>query len=271
MSKPPSPLSVGTKQKVLELLDGDPTPQKLEAALRHLSKWRVKLLENTLIAQNGTTITAGPFKDMIYDVPASEGGRVPRLLGAYEKTLTPIIESIIAAAPPLIIDVGCAEGYYAVGLARRLPDSIVWARDTDEIAQERATALAASNHVSNRVKVGGRLTHADFDICRAQDTTVICDIEGGEDALLDPDRAKGLRRANILVEVHENMVPGLTERIANRFAQTHYITELGRRFDSADLPDWMAGLGDLDRMLALWEWRNGPTPWLWMQCKASQS
>lgn len=269
MSKPPSPLSIAAKERVLELLAGDPTPQRLDAALRHLAKWRAKLLENTLIAQNGTTITAGPFRDMIYDVAASEGGRVPRLLGVYEKTLRPVIEQIIADAPPLIIDVGCAEGYYAIGLARRLPDSIIWARDTDQAAQEKTSALAASNHVGARVKVGGKLTHADFDICRAQETTVICDIEGGEDSLLDPDRAKGLRRANILVEVHENMIPGLTQRLHDRFSQTHRITEYGRSFDSADLPDWMAGLGDLDRLLALWEWRNGPTPWLWMQRKAS--
>ena len=253
---------------MLELLDGDPTPQKLNAALRHLSKWRAKLIENTLTAQNGTTIASGPFTGMIYDVPASEGGRVPRLLGAYDQSLIPIIEDIVQAAPPLIIDVGCAEGYYAVGLARRLPDSIIWARDIDEVAQERATALAKTNHVSNRVKVGGKLTHADFDICRAQDTTIICDIEGAEDSLLDPERAKGLRRANILVEVHENILPGLTEKIAQRFAPTHHITELERQFSSTDLPDWMAGMSDLDRLLALWEWRSGPTPWLWMQRKA---
>ena len=269
MTKPPSPLSINTQEHVLELLSGDPTPQKLDAALRHLAKWRSKLLENTVIGQNGTTIPAGPFKDMIYNVPASEGGRVPRLLGIYEKTLAPVIEEIIKAAPPLIIDVGCAEGYYAIGLARRLPNSIVWARDTNETAQERAVELAKTNYVSNRVKVGGKLTHADFDICRAQDTTIICDVEGAEDALLDPDRAKGLRRANILVEVHENMIPGLTERIAGRFAETHHIKELGRAFSSDDLPDWMAGLGDLDRLLALWEWRDGPTPWLWMQRKTA--
>jgi len=24
-------------------------------------------------------------------------------------------------------------------------------------------------------------------------------------------------------------------------------------------------LGDLDRLLLLWEWRSTPTPWLWMR------
>ena len=38
----------------------------------------------------------------------------------------------------------------------------------------------------------------------------------------------------------------------------------GQTSDSA-LPDWMAEMSDLDRLLALWEWRTGPTPWLWME------
>ena len=34
---------------------------------------------------------------------------------------------------------------------------------------------------------------------------------------------------------------------------------------AAALPAWMEELPDLDRLIALWEWRSGPTPWLWMQ------
>jgi hypothetical protein len=269
MKKPASPLSVAAKEKVLQILAEEPSPQALNAALRHLAKWRAKLLENTLVAQEGTTIKSGPFAGMIYNVVASEGCRVPRLLGCYEKTLGPIIETIIGAAPPLIIDIGCAEGYYAVGLARRLPNTIVWARDADKIAREKCVALAATNDVGGRVKVGGQLTHADFDICRAQDTTIICDIEGAEDGLLDPQLAKGLRRADILVEVHENVHPNLTTHIAERFEETHQISVIQRSFSSDALPDWMDGLSDMDRLISLWEWRAGPTPWLWMQRKAA--
>jgi hypothetical protein len=29
----------------------------------------------------------------------------------------------------------------------------------------------------------------------------------------------------------------------------------------------MQELSDLDRLLALWEWRSGPTPWLWMEAQ----
>ena len=48
---------------------------------------------------------------MNYDVAASEGGAIPRLLGGYEASLAPSINEIVEAKPDLIIDVGCAEGY----------------------------------------------------------------------------------------------------------------------------------------------------------------
>lgn len=33
-------------------------------------------------------------------------------------------------------------------------------------------------------------------------------------------------------------------------------------------PDRTEALGDLDRLLMLWDWRSGPTPWLWLESKA---
>ena len=188
------------------------------------------------------------------------------MLGCYEASLAPIIEAIIARAYPLIIDVGCAEGYYAVGLARRMTGSRVLARDANPAALVLCGQLAALNGVAERVEIGGRMGHADFAICAAQPTVILCDIEGAEADLLDPVAAPGLMAADILVEVHDVMQPGLSTLIAGRFAATHRITRLDRRI-TGDLPDWMDSLSDLDRLLALWEWRGGPTPWLWMQRK----
>jgi hypothetical protein len=267
MSKPPSKRSIATKAEVLRLLDGDPTPTKLNAALHELAVWRSALLENTLVAQAGSQIQSGPFAGMIYNTLQTDTCRIARLLGSYETTLFPVIAQIVEDAPPLIIDIGCGDGYYAVGLACCLPDTTIWARDADHGALEQCQALADTNNVHNRVKTGGRLTHADFDICRAQPTTILCDIGGAEAALLDPDRAKGLRRANVLVEVHEGKAPGLCDVLVDRFSPTHNIMQLGRQFDSDALPDWMEGFSDMDRLLALWEQRSSPTPWLWMEAR----
>ena len=264
MAQGSSPLTQAVTQDVQNMLSGDPSPQALETALRHLAKWRAHLLENTLLQNDGDTVQTGPFKGMRYATRATEGARIARILGCYEATLAPVIEKVITRAYPLVIDVGSAEGYYAVGLATRMPKTRVMARDENHKAQESCTALARANAVADRVEVGGLMQHSDFDICKAQDTLVICDIEGAEDALLDPAKAPGLLHADILVECHDCMVPGLSDRIANRFETTHDITRLDRATDSRALPAWMDRLSDLDRAIALWEWRAGPTPWLWM-------
>lgn len=265
MPKPPTALTRQTAAHLARLLEGEPSAEKLNRALRYLAKWRSEMVSNTLIKRSGTQVLSGPFKGMDYPVRASEGSRASRLIGAYESTLAPVIEQIIARAPDLVIDIGSAEGYYAVGLARRLPQARILARDASPGAQKLCAALARHNGVEAQVEIGGLFTHADFAMCEGRRAVVICDIEGAEDALLDPVAAPGLRHADILVEVHEGRTKGLAARLAARFAATHRITRLGRRLDDSGFPDWMEEFSDMDRLIALWEWRSGPTPWLWME------
>ncbi|MDZ7906378.1 MAG: hypothetical protein U5N55_11815 [Cypionkella sp.] len=56
-------------------------------------------------------------------------------------------------------------------------------------------------------------------------------------------------------------------RLAQRFAASHDVQIIHRAEAAHALPDWMNTLSDLDRLIALWEWRIGPTPWLWMKAK----
>ena len=263
---PPSSFTQAATAALRQIAEKDPSVANLAAALRLLAKWRSELVANTLTGRLGNVVAAGPFQGLNYAIPASEGSRSARLLGVYEASLTPVIETIIARAYPLVIDVGSAEGYYAVGLARRMPQSRVMARDENANAQRLCQDLARLNGVADRVTTGGRMEHADFDLCTAQPTVIICDIEGAEGALLDPVRAPGLLAADILVECHDTFSPGLADRLAVRFSLSHDVTRIGRQLD-ARLPDWMEEWSDLDRLIALWEWRMGPTPWLWMTHK----
>lgn len=265
MAKPPSSLTVSITEAVQGILGGEPSPEKLHRALRHLSKWRVALLSNTMEARSGTSVMSGPFQGMDYVVHAAEGSRTARLIGAYEASLQPVIEAIIAKAPEVIVDIGSAEGYYAVGLARRLPRARVLARDANPKAQDLCRALATANGVADRVEVGGIFDHTDFALCETARTVVIVDIEGAEDLLLDPKAAPGLVQADILVECHDSLTPGISARLAARFAPTHKVTRIDRKLDDTGLPAWAEELSDLDRLLCLWEWRGGPTPWLWME------
>ena len=263
-----SPRMIEVAARLARIAEAAPSEAQLLSALRLLAKWRAGMVASTLAKRSGTVVPHGPFAGMDYGVGAAEGGAAARLLGIYEATLAPVFEQVIAGGYGLVIDVGCAEGYYAVGLARRMPGARVMARDSDPRAQDLCRELAALNGVADRVEVGGTLSHASFDLCRAQKTFVLCDIEGGEDALLDPALAPGLTHADLLVEVHEGAARGLLSRLTQRFQRTHTVTRIDRALSPAPLPGWMEELSDLDRLLAYWEWRAKPTPWLWMERRA---
>ncbi|MEL0121183.1 MAG: hypothetical protein VW728_01060 [Paracoccaceae bacterium] len=118
-----------------------------------------------------------------------------------------------------------------------------------------------------RISIGGTFEHSDFDLCLRQPTLVFCNIEADEKALLDPLKARGLKAVDILVEVHDCFNDGLSEEIAARFKTYHSVAKINRDVDMSDLPDCMETLSDMDRLMALWEWRIGPTTWLWMQAR----
>src|SRR5438477_7503575 len=97
----------------------------------------------------------GPFQGMQYTATQWVGGAVfPKLLGCYERELHEVIEACCKTPYTEIVDIGCAEGYYAVGLARRIPTAKVYAYDIQESAQRRCQEMARANGVDQRVITG---------------------------------------------------------------------------------------------------------------------
>ena len=247
--------------------EGMTDEQVMSSVLRLASMWRSKLLANSVKVRNGAVVQTGPFAGMIYETDATEGALLPRLLGAYESRLHPHIEALAREGLDQIVDIGCAEGYYAVGFARLLSEVIVHAFDTDPQAQRACLALAERNGVADRVKVSGGFAHADFEAFAGTRSLVFMDIEGGESDLLDPVRAPALRGLKIIVETHGGPTD-LTDRIAARFTDTHDIIRIDQRPTDAVLPSWFRTLSHLDQLIAVWEWRVWLTPWLVMRPKA---
>jgi hypothetical protein len=264
MTRPTPAINRNVQRMLTEMLEREPTDAQLANALRLLAKWRSQGIADALMQRHGNKVLSGPFEGMLFPLSTSEGAHAPRLVGSYERVLAPVIEEIIAGGYARIIDVGSAEGYYAVGLARRMSTARIIASDTNPVAQAKCAELAEMNGVRERIEITGAYAHEDFNTCTERRTAIICDIEGAEDVLLDPDKAPGLRHADILVETHERLAPGVSTRLTERFAKTHDIKRIEREFTSAPLPDWMRRASDLDRLLTLWEWRGGDTPWLWM-------
>ena len=211
----------------------------------------------------------GPLAGMNFLSESAEGCHIAKLLGCYEQPLQPFIEQAINMAYPKILNIGCAEGYYAVGMARRMPNTQVLAFDLNPKAQEVCTALAQKNEVLNRIQVGALFKPEDFEMYRSQKVLVLCDIEGGEKDLLNPDTAPALKSMDIIAESHECLLPGITQLLINRFKNTHQIILIqdnGQR-QLKDAPQWFNNLAHLDQLLATWDWRSGATPWLVMKAK----
>lgn len=213
----------------------------------------------------------GPLQGMDFLPQSAEGCHMAKLLGCYEQPLLPFIEQAIQAAYPIILNIGCAEGYYAVGMARRMPATQVLAFDLNPKARQVCTDLASKNGVADRVSVGALFKPEDFATYAGQKVLVLCDIEGAEKDLLDPVVAPALSGMDVIVEAHEGLIPGMTQMLIGRFSATHDITRVqdnGQR-QLPNAPAWFNNLAHLDQLLATWEWRSGPTPWLVMKARVA--
>jgi len=243
----------------------------LSSGLRLLAKWRSVLIQNTLLQQEGTVVRQGPLAGLDFLPQSAEGCHIAKLLGCYEQPLQPAIEAAIAVGYPTILNIGCAEGYYAVGLARRLANTHIYAHDTNPAAQTVCRQLAEKNAVTKQVSVGGLFSGQEFAAYAGSPVLVLCDIEGAERELLNPHDYPALKEMDIIVESHECLISGVTQLLIDRFQHSHAITliqDSGQRsLDSP--PQWFLDLAHLDQLLATWEWRSGPTPWLVMTANRS--
>jgi hypothetical protein len=242
---------------------------KLHNAWLAMAFMHASVLAKKLLAHLGPTVHAGPFKGMRLVPEVTNGLFAPVLLGVYEHELHPYIEAVIANGYKHILNIGCAYGYYAVGLARRMPDAVINAFDIDPGCQGTSTRMAQLNGVETRVKIGGEFKGEDFAAYADKKTFALVDIEGAELELLDPARYPALAKIDMIVELHDIIRPGIGRAIVERFAPTHDIRIVRNQ---AMLYDF-AQLGDnsyndpFDQLLVTWENRDGPTPWAVMKSK----
>jgi hypothetical protein len=229
------------------------------------------VLTRAVVRKTGSVVAAGPFRGMKY-VPAGVGSvYYPKLLGVYERELHSVVEQITRIGPDRIVDVGAAEGYYAVGLALRNPAATIIAFEQTSAGQDLVRAMSELNGVARQLRVYGRCEPGDLAAALgpARKSVVVCDVEGYEQTLLDPVTVPELATAWVLVELHEFIVPGIGETIRGRFRGTHRITEIAQadrtRADFPYLP-WLARL--LPRAYATYpvnEFRPARMSWLWLE------
>jgi hypothetical protein len=201
---------------------------------------------------------------------------IPKLLGIYERELAPYIERAVERQPRMVVDIGAAEGYYAVGMARRLQGAQIVAFEMEAAVQVALGEMARLNAVDDRVVVLGKceLENLRAVLANESDALVICDVEGYEERLLDPAVIPALRRLPICVELHDFLVPQVTQLLLQRFSATHEVTHILQEDRSrTDFPWRTPGTMLLPRSYVDWavsEWRPARMAWFWMTPKTDE-
>jgi hypothetical protein len=167
----------------------------------------------------------GVFQGMKYPAAQAAGSALfPKLLGSYERELHPVIETICREDYSEIVDVGCAEGYYAVGLARRIPSARIYAYDTNPEACRLCQSMAELNGVSDRITMG---SFFDLEALKTIPFTrkglILSDCEGFEKQIFQTETVELLASCDLLVEVHDFIDITISSYIRQLFEPTHEI------------------------------------------------
>lgn len=257
---------------------------RLGAPGRALIAWRTRGQAEALLARRGLTAPAariatrlddqvrrGPFAGMHYPRRRGDIVHTAKLVGAYECELHEAVERLIARAPALVVNVGSGDGFYVVGIARRLHAARIVAVDPDPLAQCACADTARRNDVGARIEP---VTLVDAPALeRILDSParalIVVDCEGYEDELLDPVRAPSLAYADLLVETHDFARAGVTARLTERFGATHHVERIDvAARDVTAYADLADGPADVARGL-LDEFRHMPQSWLVLIARAS--
>jgi hypothetical protein len=183
----------------------------------------VEQATNEMIAMYGLTVLHGPFRGMRYPKSslASRDG-IPILFATYELELHPVIEAVASKRYDRVIDIGCAEGYYAVGLAMRTNTS-VFAFDCEPRERSYLRQMARLNMVADKIQTKSWCSARTLErLTRRRRCLVVCDCEGYELTLFQGTALAALKDCDLIVELHET-VPGTDVRSAllERFRSSH--------------------------------------------------
>lgn len=234
-----------------------------------------RLLKRIMIGVNaqafrmfGSNVKSGPFAGMEVPVntPWDDGNCGVKMMGCYEAELEPSLRHAAWRKPKAIVNVGCSEGYYAIGLAKMFPDLDVYAFDTCVESLHVCEDYAERNGVKLTTAEGCRSAEELRLPGVSAPRLYIVDAEGDEKTLIDLDACPELITSDLIIECHDFMVEGISTTIADRLSHTHQIDLIRPKAPDLTKFEFLHNYPTLMSMLLVIEKR--PMPCYWLACWA---
>ena len=225
-----------------------------------LVSWGCGPLNRKLVEHFGNQVQEGPFAGLTLPGMTHAEQIGPYLLGVYESELDLAWDIVFQGSYTQIIDIGAKFGYYAVGLANRYPNASVVAFDTDWWARKAVREVAAANGADN-LQVKG-FCSPDWLVQNTHEAAfVISDCEGYEDVLFGPEIIPKLRSVPLIIETHDGVVLGVSDKLRAAFGETHVVQVYGQQGTRRVTTFRLNFLSETERQLAVQEIR-APQSWL---------
>jgi hypothetical protein len=232
------------------------------------SETRVRL-SNAICRHLDYKVISGVFTGMtlLKDSTWGRGDRGGQLLGLYEQEVQTCIHSNCSHYGTLI-DVGAADGYYAVGcLFAGLFDRCI-AFEANDSSRRSIRELALVNGVVDRLALNGicnqeSLLSLPLEVRR--DSFLLVDIEGGEYELLSDAVIAAFQGSFFVIELHPFACAdgeAATVKLCQRFEATHVVERVGQGARNPNQFHALMHLHDHERWLLASENRGQWMEWL---------
>ena len=217
---------------------------------------------NLVFEKTNGVVQNGLFKNLKYSekyYPLYQ-----KILGIYESQLQIFVKDAILKKPDLVVNIGCGDGYYGLGLAKLLPDVKCVLVDKNDSELNRSKNNALINNIQNADFMLD-ISHEELSslVSSHNNPFIIMDIEGDECRLLDPSKYNNLSKCTMLIECHDFICNNITNLLVSRFASSHkiYIVSDSEKYI---MDDFLNKISLDDKLSFQFEGRPDNMKWLYM-------
>ena len=215
--------------------------------------------KNNFIVQNGV------FKNLKInkDVTWGRGDIASKIYGFYENKIQEKLKEI---KKPILIDIGAADGFFAIGCLYSKLSKYCYAFEQNETSRLALRKTAEINKVTNQISIMGKVDNQSFlsslpNNLELSKTVILCDIEGEEYDFFSETILKKLKKCNLIIEIHNessNSKETTLLKLAKKYFNVNILLDNNKDMSEITI---LHNLNDIDRNLIACEGRSYIGKW----------